>query len=265
MHHLIEKHLFLKKKRNDQKYNNSNFTKTTFAIKIDENEINQDKIRELLNKITNVNYDDISEEIINNLQHFIYTQNDMVLMDFGKSIFEISSVNKFWVKLYAKLFNKLISTFPKMKNICLNEYNKLFKIFETIEFGNEEDYDEFCKINKVNEKRRALLSFYTELYKYEILGNDEFHGLIENLFDLFKKNSDNKKIIEEIYENINIILKEIGSDLMNESIGDMIRENLISIYHILNKNKTSKKITFKILDIFEELDIDDYDEEDNDE
>ena len=254
-----------KKKRNDQKYNNSNFTKTTFAIKIDENEINQDKIRELLNKITNVNYDDISEEIINNLQHFIYTQNDMVLMDFGKSIFEISSVNKFWVKLYAKLFNKLISTFPKMKNICLNEYNKLFKIFETIEFGNEEDYDEFCKINKVNEKRRALLSFYTELYKYEILGNDEFHGLIENLFDLFKKNSDNKKIIEEIYENINIILKEIGSDLMNESIGDMIRENLISIYHILNKNKTSKKITFKILDIFEELDIDDYDEEDNDE
>ena len=96
-----------RKKRNDQEFN-SNFTTTTFDIKNDENQINQDKIRELLNKITNNNYDELSEEIITNLQHFIYTQNDMVLMDFGKSIFEISSVNKFWVKLYAKLFNTLI-------------------------------------------------------------------------------------------------------------------------------------------------------------
>ena len=67
----------------------------------------------------------------------------MVLMEFGKSIFEISSINKFWVKLYAKLFNKLILTFPKMKNICINEYTKLLNIFEIFEFGNEENYDEF--------------------------------------------------------------------------------------------------------------------------
>ena len=91
----IEKHRYLKRKT-DPKYNNSNFTKTTFNVKVDENEINQDKIRELLNKLTNNNYDTISQEIIDNLQHFIYTQNDMVLMEFGKSIFEVSSVNKFW-------------------------------------------------------------------------------------------------------------------------------------------------------------------------
>jgi len=247
-----------RKKRNDQEFN-SNFTTTTFAIKNDENQINQDKIRELLNKITNNNYDELSEEIITNLQHFIYTQNDMVLMDFGKSIFEISSVNKFWVKLYAKLFNTLILTFPKMQSICINEYTKLLNIFKVIEFGDETNYDEFCRINKNNAKRRSLLSFYMELYKYDILGNDDLKILIKTLFDLFKTNSDDKKMVEEIYENIDIILKEIGKTLMGEPIGKFIKENLIDIYNILKKNKISRKINFKLLDIFEELDIDDLD------
>ena len=253
-----------RKKKQDPKYNNSNFTKTTFTIKIDENQINQDKIRELLNKITNNNYDELSEEIINNLQHFIYTQNDMILMDFGKSIFEISSINKFWVKLYAKLFNKLISSFPKMKNICINEYTNLLKIFDIFEFGNEENYDDFCRINRNNEKRRALLSFYTELYKYNILGNEELKVLINKLFNIFKKNSENKQIIEEVFENINIILNEIGSELMEEPIGDFIQTNLILIYKILSKTKSSKKIIFKLLDIFEKLDIEDFDDDDSD-
>ena len=185
-------------------------------------------------------------------------------MDFGKSIFEISSINKFWVKLYAKLFNKLISSFPKMKNICINEYTNLLKIFDIFEFGNEENYDDFCRINRNNEKRRALLSFYTELYKYNILGNEELKVLINKLFNIFKKNSENKQIIEEVFENINIILNEIGSELMEEPIGDFIQTNLILIYKILSKTKSSKKIIFKLLDIFEKLDIEDFDDDDSD-
>lgn len=242
-----------RKKKND-KFNNPNFTKTEFVVKIDENQINQDKIRELLNKLTNNNYDELSDEIINNLKHFIYTQNDIILMDFGISIFEISSVNKFWVKLYAKLFNKLISNFPKMHTICVNQYINLLNIFDNIEFGDESNYDEFCKINKDNDKRRALVSFYMELYKYEILGNDEINILLDKLFKLIKETT-NKLIFDEIYENIDIILKEIGGDLMEEQIGDKIQKNLIDILDILNETNISKKIKFKIFDIIEILDI----------
>ena len=93
------------------------------------------------------------------------------------------------------------------------------------------------------------------------MGNNDLQILLEKLFKLFKTNIDNKKIIEEVYENINIVLNEIGSDLMNESIGEIIRSNLIDIYNILSNNKSSKKIIFKLLDIFEELDIDDLDED----
>ena len=247
--------VFKKKKKDNKKFNNQNFVKTEFLVKIDENEINHDKIRELLNKLTNNNYNELSEEIINNLQHFIYTQNDMILMDFGISIFEISSINKFWVKLYAKLFNKLISNFPKMHSICVNQYTKLLNIFDIIEFGDESDYDNFCKINKDNDKRRSLVSFYTELYKYEILGNDDITILIEKLFNLMKT-TNNKQVFEEVYENIDIILTEIGEELMNEETSELIQNNIIDIFSILNETKLSKKIKFKLLDIIDILDID---------
>lgn len=243
-----------RKKKVDNQIFNSNFTKTEFIVKIDENEINHDKIRELLNKLTNNNYNEISDEIINNLKHFIYTQNDIILMDFGVSIFEISSVNKFWVKLYAKLFYKLISNFPKMRTICVNQYTTLLEIFNVIEFGDENDYDHFCTINKQNDKRRALVSFYTELYKYDILGNDEFKILLEKLFNLMKT-TNKKDIFDEIFENINIILKEIGEELMNDNISDFIQQNISDIINILDETNISKKIKFKLLDIIEMLDM----------
>jgi len=252
-----------KKKKQEQKYS-KNFVKTSFVVKNDENIINQDKIRELLNKLTNNNYNEISDEIITNIKHFIYTQNDMILMDFGKSIFDISSVNKFWVKLYAKLFNKLIDHFPKMRDICLTHFKILLNIFDNIRFGNEEEYDTFCEINKENEKRRSLLSFYTELYKYDILGNDEIQILVDKMFCLIYESKE-KNLTEEIFENINIIIKELGDVLLNEPLFDIIQEKLIEFYNKINKNNTSKKIKFKLLDIFEEFDIDDYELDENDE
>ena len=187
----------------------------------------------------------------------------MILMDFGKSIFDISSVNKFWVKLYAKLFNKLIDHFPKMRNICLTHFNILLNIFDNIRFGNEEEYDSFCEINKENEKRRSLLSFYAELYKYEILSNDEIQILVEKMFTLIY-NSNEKNLTEEIFENINIIIKELGDTILNEPLFDIIQDNLIKFYNIINKNNISKKIKFKLLDIFEEYDIDDYENDSDD-
>ena len=62
---------------------------------------------------------------------FTLKNNGSVVVDGSgnTTIFEVSSVNKFWVKLYAKLFNKLINTFPKMHSICVSEFKNLIKIF----------------------------------------------------------------------------------------------------------------------------------------
>jgi hypothetical protein len=248
--------VFRKKK---QDISNSSFKKTKLYNKLDEDEINCDKIRELLNKLTKTNYDIISNEIITNITHFIYSRNEIILISIGNSIFDISSVNKFWVKLYAKLYNDLIVKFPIMKDICTKNFQSFMNVFNDIQIGNEENYDEFCKINKINDKRRSLSLFYTNLYNFNILSNDNMfvilYQLINKMFDYIE--SKNTNILEEIFENINIILTNIGENISKdqEKYNNM-NEKIIKIYNIINENKISKKITFKMMDLFEELNID---------
>ena len=172
-----------RKKRQDtkQKVNGEIFKKTVFTDKLDEDEINRDKIREFLNKLTNTNYEEMSEQIIINIKHFVFSKNEMILLSIGKSIFEISSENKFWVNMYAKLYKDLIKNFPVMQKICMNNFNNFMSIFNDINTASEDDYDLFCKINKENMKRRALTQFYTNLYKHEILQDSDMFILLEKL------------------------------------------------------------------------------------
>jgi len=78
--------------------------------------------------------------------------------------------------------------------------------------------------------------------------------LINKMFNYIE--SKNTNILEEIFENINIILKNIGTNISKEKekYNNMI-EKTMEIYNIINDKKISKKITFKMLDLFEDLNI----------
>jgi len=252
--------VFKKKKTDNQSYKDKNtnisFKKTTFVSKDDEDIINQDRIRGLLNKLTNNNYTEISQEIIMNIRHFVFSKNQVVLLSIGRAIFDISSENKFWVKLYAKLFHELIDNFPVMRNICINNFNNFMSIFDNVEVCSEDDYDNFCKINKNNARRRSLTLFYTNLYKLELLTNNDIFTLLGKLFEKMFLNEHTAELYEEIFENISIIVNNLGEDLSNSNEWHNVSQKLIDIYELLNKNNKSKKIVFKLLDIFDELDID---------
>lgn len=243
-----------RKKRFEPK--NNNFKKTNFEAKIDEQEIIIDKIRNLLNKLTKKNYLEIKDEIILNIKHFSYSKNNIVLINICKEIFTISSINKFWCSIYADLVSDLIESFPIMKSICINNFNSFMSIFEKIEIGKEEDYDNFCNINKTNEKRRALSKFYTFLNKKEVLSNTNITGILTKLLNLVQEavNKDNnKKIIEEIFENVLIIINNLDEELIED---EKIIDELKEIFEFISTNNISKKIEFKMLDFFEKNDID---------
>ena len=57
-----------------------------------------DKIRSYLNKLTEDNYNEISECIVLLIKDIIKEENNDALEKVGKSIFEIGSFNKFWSK-----------------------------------------------------------------------------------------------------------------------------------------------------------------------
>lgn len=252
--------VFKKKKNDNQSYKEKNsnisFKITTFANKEDENMINQDRIRGLLNKLTDNNYTEISQEIILNIRHFVFSKNQIILLSIGCAIFNISSENKFWVKLYAKLFHELIDNFPVMRDICIDNFNNFMSIFNNVEVCNEEDYDKFCKVNKNNSKRRSLTLFYTYLYKLDLLTNNDIFTLLDKLFEKMFLNEHTTELYEEIFENISIIINSLGEKLSSSNEWNSVSQKLIDIYELLNKNNKSKKIIFKLLDIFDELDID---------
>ena len=86
-------------------------------------EAKMDKIRSYLNKLTGKGYDEITECIISLIKDIIKEENNDALEKVGKSIFEIGSLNKFWSKLYARLYKDLIVNFAIMKDICLKNFN----------------------------------------------------------------------------------------------------------------------------------------------
>ena len=83
----------------------------------------------------------------------------------AKSIFEIASSNKFFSNVYADLYSILCTKYHNMQSLLEENYSQFLNQFDKIDYVSpEDDYDGFCKMNKQNDKRRALSTFYLNLY-----------------------------------------------------------------------------------------------------
>lgn len=219
-----------------------------------------ENVTTLLNKITDSNYDTISETIKILLAKIISENVETDGLDkIGCAIFEIGSINKFWSKLYAKLYKDLIVLFPVMKEICDRNFDAFMTVFDDIRYVDaDEDYDMFCKVNKENGKRRSLSCFFVHLMNNDIIQKDKIMDIIENLVNRFIGLMDeegNKDIILEIGENL-IILIEQGNDILSNE------DSWHSIVGFVEKISCSKQkehvslssqIIFKFLDLTDEI------------
>lgn len=220
-----------------------------------------DDIRNLLNKITSKNFDNIKTNIIDILNNIINSDvNKDDLVKVGESIFEIGCMNKFWSKLYANLYKELMSSFPVMKNICTQNFQSFSTLFDNIRWVSEEDYDEFCLVNKENNKRRAISSFFVHLMKEGVIEASKVAKIILNLTNKFLENIEiegMKNQVDEICENLFILIKNgietIETDGSLDDVHDQITsfvENVITFKTKDYKSFTSKTL-FKFMDLVE--------------
>ena len=239
--------------------NMRNFKTTVLTKSDDVIDKSIDEIRCILNKITSKNYEDMHKKVIELLETVLKSQpKEEELLKVGNSIFEIGSMNKFWSKLYAQLLKDIMSTFPIMKTIYDKNFNNFITLFDEIKYVKaEEDYDKFCLVNKENEKRRALSSFFVHLMNNGLLGEDVVGNIIMKLVNMFKQNmddSENKNIINELGENICIFMKE-GSDILQEKFNDIEKINsfikLVSETSHKEHPGLTSKVIFKFIDLFE--------------
>ena len=197
--------------------------KTTQLNKNEKGTINAelDTIRTLLNKITGKNYDTLKLDIIRNVEkHIDHKEN---LMTICGSIFEIGSMNSFWSKIYAELCKELVVKFEIMKEICQDNFTNFLELFNNItNYDSEKNYDKFCEINKINQKRRAMSSFFIHLMNCGIININNMYTLIHTLLENVSNNiNDTTQLFcnDEIVENLYILITK-GKNMLIEQEED---------------------------------------------
>jgi len=219
------------------------------------------KLRSLLNKLTDKNYETIREQLFNEL--LIINQDD--LPELSEILFSIASSNKYYSKIYADLYSDLINEFPLFKSTITENLQKFNQLFEVIEYVDpSKDYDKFCLINKSNEKRKALVLFYVNLMRNNVISKniiiDLTYNLLEKVYDYIQE--DNKKNeVDELTENIALLYSKSYYDDFDEdddeylicgySIPELIKK--LASSNIKDYSSLTNKSLFKFMDMVEEL------------
>ena len=219
-----------------------------------------DMIRSHLNKMTDKNYLDMRNKIIDIIDSIIVDNvgpDDMTRV--SSILFEIASTNRFFSKIYADLYSDLITKYDDMKSVFEVSLNKFTELFASVEYVESTvDYDKFCRINKDNEKRKALSAFFVNLMNNNIITKEKIVDITRNLLcQLYSLITvDNKKNeVDELTENIALLYKKdlyniVKSDLIE---GMTIPQLIDKLAHCKSKDYKSftNKAIFKFMDLIE--------------
>jgi len=225
-----------------------------------------DQIRLLLNKLTDRTFLDMREKIIekiNTLENNLEEDYKKV----GNMIYETASTNKFYSKIFADLFAELVSKYAWLKQIFDEKYNNIMEQYKHIQyFDPDEDYDKFCDMNKVNEKRKAVTSFFVNLSLNGLVDKKYIvrilKDLLENVMELIVIQN-RKNEVDELTENIAILFNKDILDLVlnleDNNVSELLvnDKSIIEIITLLAKCKAkdyvslSNKAIFKYMDLIE--------------
>jgi len=221
-----------------------------------------DSIRALINKITDKNYIDIRNKIVEIIEKVVNENSESVLSNIGTNIFDIASSNRYFSKIYADLYTDLSSKFDFIKSKYQENLQRFTELFNNIEYIDpNENYDKFCEINKINEKRKSLASFYINLMNNGIISKEEImvitRNLLANIYN-FISLENKKNEVEELTEIIAILYKkqlyeDDGSECYDDIDGYNINEIIEKIANSKVKDYKSltNKTLFKFMDLIE--------------
>jgi hypothetical protein len=218
-----------------------------------------DQVRLMLNKLTDKTFLDIHDQIINIIEILIQDNTvDEEMTKISTTIFELASTNKFYSKIYADLYAELLKKYSFLKPIFDKNYCSYTDVFKNIEYGDpNKDYDRFCEINKVNEKRKSISTFFVNLAINHIITKESIisimKDLLVNILELILI-VDKKNEVDELTENIAILYnKQIFDSNMNDFLidGNTITSTINKLANSKSKDykSLSNKAIFKYMDL----------------
>jgi len=218
-----------------------------------------DLIRSYLNKMTDKNFIELKNKIIELLDALIEDEavENGEITKIGETIFEIASNNRFYSKVYADLYSELINKYDVMRTLFENSLNTFMELFTNIEYVDaNENYDKFCKINKINESRKSISAFFINLMLNSIISREVVNNLMVSLFQqiyAFTTIENKKNEVDEIVENIAILYRK---DIVEE-FNTIVVDNM-TIIELINKFANSKSKNYESLSnksIFKFMDL----------
>lgn len=226
--------------------------KPTEKVERTDNEKIIQTIKTSMNKITDKNYDAMLEAILSDMGKLEGTEEMTIVQD---AIFNTASSNRFYSKVYAKLYCCFIEKYPYFRERIDTELASYLSKYTTIQNVNpDEDYELFCEVNKENERRKALTEFFVNLMFEGVVENtslvDSFYKLYDVLMSLIN-NVDQKHSVVEISENM-FILMNTGKTGFTESWSEMREKvKVISNMSVKKNPGLSNKSLFKFMDIMD--------------
>jgi len=228
--------------------------KTTVIEKKEGLEKTLNDMRACLNKISAKNYDGQKDQIISLIED-IKSHTDNEIGSVAQSIYEIASNNKFNSLIYAGLYKELVSAFPEL--VCpFDAFVSSFvdSIIKISSVDPNTDYDKYCEYNKLNDRRKAISTFLSNLVKVEYLSYNRLIDIVVGLQNTILESIDieNKSNeVDEITENVYIFITMLHSDLKSHQEWDKVIENVHKCASMKAKDKKSlsSRAVFKYMDI----------------
>jgi len=221
------------------------------------------QVRLMLNKLTDKTFLDIREQLMDKLNYINtnFAKDELILL--GVMIYEVSSANKFYSKIFADIFAELYTVYEWIKVPFNSTMVSILDKYTNISYVEPQiDYDGFCAMNKVNDQRKSVSAFIVNLAINGIIPKQCIAGLLRELLSMatqmiVEPNKANE--VAELVENIAILYNR--DILMSKDVNIDATELLIdgktvvSVIQQLAKYKTKDYISFSNKALFKFMDL----------
>lgn len=191
------------------------------------------EIRLTLNKVTDKNYLDMVNQIIEKIELVLSLEEGSgggAEDRLASLLIENCSTNKFYSKIFADVFATLALKYDWLKARFQLHYANLMEQYQNIRYvDSEKDYDGFCEMNKANEKRKAITTFYFNLTLNGFIPKDGMVDILKTLLTSILtmiSMPDKKNEVDELTEIVAILYHP-----------DMMEEN--EYYYVLEQSITN--------------------------
>jgi len=249
-----DKNNYYKNKKN----NNNNFQWQSIRnfqkTKIVKNDLDFD-IRNILNKITDNNYDTQKNALINIIDNISKDSNyENKLDNIYNIIIDIIKNNSYFSIIYAKLCRDLFDINNYFLEKVIEHGKQLSNYLLFIENNKDKNnYNNLCNHNKNNDQKKGILLFFVNIFKNDRINFNILIKILDKILEKIQENIsklEEKENNEDLAELLFILMTNIDD---NDDIDDKYIKKIIEIskYKVNDYSGLSNKIIFKLMDILD--------------